>query len=254
MCIRDRFGGKRNGLRASFVNREKTHYESRIKDLEKTLAINKGIITELLSTTQDKEYEKYKGIFEKMITESKLYNDQLKNALKQRDDYHAKLLISEQIADNQTRKNEETVIELESKIKDLLEQLNQKEFTLQHIEHCYKKAISMLSKFVNKDCEVFALLQELNSGFFNFKTLKISDVIEENRSLKLKLKENEDKVLRLEKKKKKKKSTRHQKQQNKKIIHRRQNTMQQTTQQQQTIQQNIYTTINKPLPNTNRRK
>ncbi len=189
---------ERSKLKATFIQRDKSQLEGRIKDLEKTIRINKEIIAELLNGVQGSPQAK--GVLEKMNHENRLLQTQLKTASKERDDYRGKLLISEQIISNYKTKEQEQAGEFQEKIRDLLDQLDQKEYVLQYIQLRYNRMEAMLRKYSAKEDEIFILMRDLASECIDEPNSRITNVIEENKSLLLELKEAKTKIKGLESK------------------------------------------------------
>lgn len=154
------------------------------------MKLNKEIIAELISN----EPKARAGALEKMNQENKFLQIQINTIKSQRDDLHAKLLISNQIIEEFKAKEHEHINEENEKIKDLLDQLNQKEFVLQSLEQKYNKAEGMLKKFSCQSLEVCMLLRELGSEQNYAKIPKISNVIEENKNLRAEI-ENQKKII-----------------------------------------------------------
>ncbi len=176
---------QRSKMKAAFVQKDKLFMEARIKDLEKTVRINKEIISELIKSAPASDL----ATLQKLNTENKLLHSQLKVITKERDEYHARLLISEQIIQNAKLKEQEQFVEFQEKVKDLLDQLDQKEYVLQYIQQRYNKMEEVLRKYADRDTEVFVLLRALDSENFDDKGRRITNVIEENKLLLSKLKE-----------------------------------------------------------------
>eukprot|EP01022_Parablepharisma_sp_SALTPOND_P026516 TRINITY_DN64310_c1_g1_i1.p1 TRINITY_DN64310_c1_g1~~TRINITY_DN64310_c1_g1_i1.p1 ORF type:complete len:578 (-),score=50.72 TRINITY_DN64310_c1_g1_i1:1724-3457(-) len=184
----------RNQIRCQFLEREKVQSQTYIKDLENTIAINKEIISELLS--KDSSGHKNKKLIEKLNIENASLQAQLKKVIRERNDNQGKLLISEQIIEDYKTKEQEQLNEHREKQAELVDQLNRKEFILQSFERKYNKALVVLKRFSHKDQEIRQALKELNADLLPDK--KISNVVEENENFERQLAEKSAKIVELE--------------------------------------------------------
>eukprot|EP01022_Parablepharisma_sp_SALTPOND_P033334 TRINITY_DN88508_c0_g1_i1.p6 TRINITY_DN88508_c0_g1~~TRINITY_DN88508_c0_g1_i1.p6 ORF type:complete len:309 (+),score=48.82 TRINITY_DN88508_c0_g1_i1:4894-5820(+) len=172
---------ERSKMKVMFVKKEELLMERRIKNLEKTVQINKEIIAELL---RDAQGHQYISALEKLNNENKLLQLQLRTLTKERNEYHARLLISEQIIANYKQKEQDQFVEFQEKVKDLLDQLDQKEYILQYMQHRYNRVEEVLKEHSKKQNEMGYLFRELlGSGYVEDKKGKITNVIEENKAL-----------------------------------------------------------------------
>lgn len=187
---------ERNKLKVAFLQSDKSQLECRIKDLEKTIRINKEIISELLNGAQGNRQAR--NIMEKMNRENRLLQAQLKSVSKEREDYHAQLLISQQIITNYRVKEQEQIAEYQEKVRDLLDQLNQKEFVLQYVQLRYDRMETLLKKYSGKEDEIFLFLRELAAEGMAERTTGITNVIEENKRLQSEVKEARERIKALE--------------------------------------------------------
>ena len=150
-----------------------------MSDLERTVNINKEIIAELLSNNS--QLGKSKKIIEMLNFENANLHLQIKKLISERDQAQAKLLLSEQILQNYKKHEENIHKELLNKQKELIDQLNRKEYILQKTESKYEKALSTLNILAHKDQDARKVLKGLKvdrrSGF------KLTNVIEENERL-----------------------------------------------------------------------
>ncbi len=184
----------RGKIRGIFLEKDKEQMSGYIKDLERTLAINKEIISELLGKGAGESQNK--RVIEKLNYENANLQFQLKKAIKERNDYQAKLLISEQIVEDYKAKELEVVKDNEEKFVELTDQLNRKEFFLQNTQRKYEKAEALLKRFSHKDQEIRKALKELNADGRAEK--RITNVVEENEQLQKELAEKSDRVAALE--------------------------------------------------------
>ena len=184
----------RNHIKGKFIEKDKAQMYSYIKDLEHTLAINKEIITELLN--KDSTERNNKKVIEKLNTENGNLQFQLKKVIRERNDYQARLLITEQIIEDNKARELEQARENEEKSIELIDQLNRKEFFLQNYERRYNKAINVLKKYSHKDQEIQQALKELNVDTKGDR--KIANVVEENERLQNEIEEQRNKIQSLE--------------------------------------------------------
>ena len=184
------FNSARKKLKFNFIQNEHRFMQSDLSDLEKTLKINKEIINSLVKDNNSK------GPIVKLNEENLLLQNTIKTLKKQRDDYHAKYLMSNQLLYDTKMKADEDIREYKEKNIDLVEELNRKEYSLQNLQRkCYKLG-PMLKTYKIKNKEINELLHELGA-----KTLggnKISNVIEENKILLKELNKARSKIRELE--------------------------------------------------------
>jgi len=182
---------QRNKLRVQFLDNEKMQGASYAKDLEKTLAINKEILKELL-TNDPKIDPGCKKIISKFNEENMLLQNQVKKLIKERDELQAKILINEQIVTNLTTKQTEQSEEFDQKLEKLKKEneqkiheiediLEYKEFELQELQLKHSKAINLIQKYGLKYSEILAASGDLLSDSKTNK--KITNTIAENEAL-----------------------------------------------------------------------
>lgn len=169
-------------LTGKFVDTDKAQMTNYIKDLEKTIRINKEIMSEFFSA-DSKMGANNKKTIEKLNQENTELQVQLKKAIKERDDAQASLLINEQINENNMQKEKDLIEENEEKLKDIQEELEFKEYELQFLEKKYNKAEAMLKRYASRIPEINALLKDLSNEANEDKQEKISNVVEENEAL-----------------------------------------------------------------------
>ncbi len=173
---------ERNKIKASFLQREKTQQENYIKDLEKSLRINKELISSL--TAGDPKLERGKATIDKLNQENAFLHTQIKTLKGQRDDYHAKWLIAQQIVEEFKVKEKAELALHRSEIDELRAQLDEKEYAAQLAQQKFNKVESALQKSTRKDKNLCFLLMELHADLECVESSKkISNVIEENRRL-----------------------------------------------------------------------
>lgn len=189
-------------IKGIFLERDKIQMSSYVKDLEKTIEINKQIIAQLVAG--EKEEATKKEIIEKLNAENAKLSQQLKIANKERDEAQSKILICEQLIEEYKTKDGEAEKQFNLRAGDLVEQLNRKEYFLQTSEKKLHKTLALLSKYIDKDPEVKALVRDLQVNPKEMK--KITNVVQENevlatevRTARLKMAELQYKVTELSK-------------------------------------------------------
>jgi len=184
----------RKRLKGMFLEKDKMQMSSYIKDLEKTVALNKAIISDLISADKN-DSDVIKKSFEKLNTENANLQTQIKKAMKQRDDVQARLLICEQIVEELRGREKDLESQYLEKNQEMLDQLNRKEYVLQCYEKRYHKALNLLRKYSEKDGEVRLLLKEIHT--YDGEQKCISNVLEENEALATEVKTAREKVAML---------------------------------------------------------
>ena len=179
--VQENLPSARGKLKANFLQSDRLLQDSRIKDLEKTLRINKEMITSLIDSNAKLDSNS-KSICAQLNEENTFLQNQIKVLKKQRDDYHSKWLIGQQIVEECKAKEEELELQFQEKLGELREELKQKEYAAQNIQHKYNKAENILKKYSSKEKEICLLLRELNADTQG-ECRKITNVIEENQQL-----------------------------------------------------------------------
>ncbi len=184
----------RKRLKGGFLEKDKMQMSSYIKDLEKTLAINKGILSDLLKA--ERSDSSLKVVLEKLNAENAALQLQLKKAVRERDDYQARLLISEQVAEEFRGRENEMLQQYEDKAREYVDQLNRKEYVLQSYERRYNRAMSVLKKYTERDGEVRMLLKDWTENENDRRC--ITNVVEENEALFTEVKTARQKVAEIQ--------------------------------------------------------
>ena len=169
----------RQKIKGSFLERDKIQMSSYIKDLEKTISINKEIITSLVN--QSKQEGLSKRIIMQLNQENAKLQSQLKSAIRERDSYQTKLLISEQIVADYKGKENASEYLMHEKSQELLDQLNRKEYVLQNYERKFYKVLAVLKKYSETDEDIKMIMKELNIGPKDDR--RITNIVEENAAL-----------------------------------------------------------------------
>jgi hypothetical protein len=123
----------------------------RIKDLEKTLEINKELISTLM---QPKSEDKDKEAFQKLTDENTYLKKRLKQVYSDFDGISTKLLLIEQI--NADYKMKEHVIsrKLEEEIADLTEKMQKRETYMQQKEMKWMQIEEIMMEYAQDDDEL----------------------------------------------------------------------------------------------------
>lgn len=185
----------RKKLKASFMEKDKFQTTNYLKDLEKTIILNKDIIKDLL--VADKSNVPWKKIIEKLNLENKGLHSKVKELIRERDGVQNKLLLCEQMVE-EFKSRENTIDQhYAEKSKEIVDQLNRKEYVLQSYEKRFRKAMQLLIKYKEKDAKIRLLLKDLDEDN-NSKTC-MTNVLEQNETLVVTMKTIQQKVVKLEK-------------------------------------------------------
>eukprot|EP01022_Parablepharisma_sp_SALTPOND_P026599 TRINITY_DN64470_c0_g1_i1.p1 TRINITY_DN64470_c0_g1~~TRINITY_DN64470_c0_g1_i1.p1 ORF type:complete len:465 (+),score=75.71 TRINITY_DN64470_c0_g1_i1:103-1497(+) len=193
--VNESYGNERKQLKLSFIEKEKEQNGDYLQDLERTVKINKEIISELLKG--DKLQSTYKSVCEKLNLENSTLHKQVEEARKGRDESQAKVLICSQIIEDYKRKEEENREEFAEKKRELLDQLSRKEYMLQLHERRYLKVEELLVKYAKQEQEVWKSIKEMNLEI-NGVPKSIENVAAENETLSKKLIQCQNQIKSLE--------------------------------------------------------
>ena len=186
----------RQKLKGRFLENEKFQMSSYIKDLENTIAINKSIISSLLSDNKNGTVPKESA--EALNTENLKLQNQVKNLTVNRDSLQSKLLIAEQIIEEYRGKELAYENQINEKVQELLEQLNKKEYVAQSYERKFNKLLPAIKKYASVDSEVANLVRNLNVHIMD--NQKITNLVERNEMLATEVKTARGKMAELESK------------------------------------------------------
>ncbi|MDR3547515.1 MAG: hypothetical protein P4M11_04450, partial [Candidatus Pacebacteria bacterium] len=170
----------RNKLKASFIQREKELQDNYVKDLEKSLRINKELISSLIAASDARAF---KSAMQRLNEENQFQQTQIRTLKKQRDDYHAKWLIAQQIIEDFKTKEQAELAAHLGEIEELRQQLDEKEYAAQLAHHRFSRAEAMLKRHANKDKDICMFLMGLHGDLGDEHSHRISNVVEENRRL-----------------------------------------------------------------------
>ncbi len=171
-------------LKARFVDTDKAQMAACIKDLEKTLQINKEIMTDLFAADSKSEGGQ-KRVLENLNRENVQLAGQIKRAIKERDDAQAKLLISEQLVENLQEKEQELAADFAERERELMAQLDRKEYEFQRAQQRLDSACMLLAKYAGGEVEVKQFTKNAKDSADS--PQKISNVIEESEELRKEL-------------------------------------------------------------------
>ncbi len=168
-------------IRARFMETDKGQTAAYVKDLEKTIQINKGILSDLLMNTKMEETQR--KVLEKLNQENVVMQGQVRRAIKERDDTQAKLLISEQLTEQMRDKQAEIFEECEERTKDLAARLDFSDYNFQALQMRYNKAEAALKRYATKVPEIGAAYTELCKEASATQTKGMRGLLEENKDI-----------------------------------------------------------------------
>lgn len=177
----------------AFVSKEVEQMKNYINDLEHSCSINKAILNELAATHIGNEQTR--KIISGLNTENANLQLQLKNAFAERNRLQSKLLILEQIVAELRKREEEFAKDAEWLRKELVDQLDRKEFLLQSIEHRYELAVQTLKEFAHIHPKIKQLVRNL--AVDKRTEAKVTNTIEKNEHLQTELMREKEKVQEL---------------------------------------------------------
>lgn len=180
-------------VKLNFIASEKEQAKLYIRDLEKSLKINKEVIAELIGTSLPEE--KYKKALERLNSENAVLRAQVERLTLEREEAAGKLLITEQIVATLRNNEGECRKELMEKQKEILDQLNRKEFLMQKLERKYEKALAALKMLEHKDQNASKVLKLLKAD--KRVDCKLTNVVEQNEQLQTELMKAKAKVQEL---------------------------------------------------------
>eukprot|EP00826_Nyctotherus_ovalis_P062120 TRINITY_DN8932_c0_g1_i14.p1 TRINITY_DN8932_c0_g1~~TRINITY_DN8932_c0_g1_i14.p1 ORF type:complete len:370 (+),score=98.63 TRINITY_DN8932_c0_g1_i14:239-1348(+) len=175
----------RRQLKGVFLENDKEQVRRYIEDLEKTIKLNKGIITDLLST--NKSSSMHMKAIEKLNTENSTLQAKVKELIRERDEAQARVLVCEQMIAEFSGREKAIEAHYEELAEEIRDQLNVKEYILQLYERRFRKTIKLLQQYEGKDIQAHALLKELVRE--NDERRAVTNVLDENEELLNKTKE-----------------------------------------------------------------
>jgi len=193
--IQETIASSQRHLKGSFISVQKQQTNSYIKDLEASVAINKGIIADLISQNSSK-LDSAK-LISKLNEESKRISEQLKECQKERNELQMKLLISEQLLEEQKKREKIALKEYEEKKADWLDQLDRKEYILQIYGKMIARAVSTLKPIASRNVLVLKAIENLEENVDD--SGRIANIVLEKEALEKKLKEEQQKTINMQK-------------------------------------------------------
>lgn len=178
--------------RSKFLKTEEDFLKCEFKSLKKTLAINKEIISMLI-----RKQENPKQVMIKLNEENLYLLNQIKLIKKQRDTYHRKSFLAEQVIAELRYKARDDLKDYRDTALNFLDELDCKEFVIQDLQYKYDKLEEILRKYARTDKELSGLLNEFDADRLKCKK-KITSIIHENKKLKSELATVKQKVRELE--------------------------------------------------------
>ena len=166
------------------LNIKKTAQQLKIKDIEGNLMINKELIKAIISeSTID---AKMKKTVEKQNMENTSLIQQIFDANNRLQELQFRGLINSQMIEDYKYKENEVYNECEEKVNELKDQLNRKESILQSYNKKNAEAEHLLRKYSKTDSAIKDIV--FNCREASNKEINISNVLNENETLKAKIK------------------------------------------------------------------
>jgi len=178
--------------RVNYVKNEESFQKIELKGLKKTLTINKEIITLLLKDKLD-----HKQVLSKLNEENIYLLNQIQLLKKQRDTYHGKNLIAEQVIAELKYKARNEFKDYKHTAINFIDELDNKEFVIQNLQYKYNKLEKVIRKYAKQDSELAALLEEFDGDKLKH-SRKITSIIHENKKLTRELEKVKRKVCEFE--------------------------------------------------------
>eukprot|EP00826_Nyctotherus_ovalis_P014186 TRINITY_DN13926_c0_g2_i1.p1 TRINITY_DN13926_c0_g2~~TRINITY_DN13926_c0_g2_i1.p1 ORF type:complete len:386 (-),score=72.07 TRINITY_DN13926_c0_g2_i1:169-1326(-) len=171
-------------------SKEVKQMKNYINDLEHSCSINKAILAELV--TAHVGNEQTRNIINGLNIENANLQLQLKNAIAERNRLQSKLLISEQITADLRKHERESAKDADWLKRELVDQLDRKEFLLQSLEHRYELAVQTLREFAHIHPKIKQLVRDL--AVDKRTEGKVTNTIEKNERLQTELIREKERV------------------------------------------------------------
>ena len=169
----------RHKLKGYFIERDKAQMREYIKDLEKTILINKGIIRNLIA--ESCKNDNFKEALRLLNEENMKIQQKLNKTIRERDNFQSQLLIAEQIIEDSKGKKSTYEDQLNEKNQELLDQLNKKEYALQSYENKFYALLSAIKRYMNNNEGIADIVSKLTVKID--KSKNITNVVKENNTL-----------------------------------------------------------------------
>eukprot|EP00826_Nyctotherus_ovalis_P043365 TRINITY_DN4557_c0_g4_i2.p1 TRINITY_DN4557_c0_g4~~TRINITY_DN4557_c0_g4_i2.p1 ORF type:complete len:308 (+),score=85.93 TRINITY_DN4557_c0_g4_i2:239-1162(+) len=161
--------------RNNFLKTEEDLLRSELKGIKKTLAINKEIIMVLTKQQANQALAK--------LNEENIYLlNQIKLLKKQRDTYHKKSFIAEQIIAELRYKARDDFKDYKDTAINFIDELDSKEYVIQNLQYKYDRLEETVRKYARQDTELAAMLKEHDADRLR-QSRRITSVVNENKRL-----------------------------------------------------------------------
>lgn len=192
--FRLKFQNNTKEILTNFIKREEDFKQRDFKNMKKTLEINKELIKSLVKDC--KESGMKNGLLF-LNEENKFLNNQIEFLKKQRDDYHKRSMIAEQIIDDMKKKALDDHKDYIDTIHELILKLDRKEYAIQCLKYKYDEIEDLVRKYSKTDDKVSKFLKECNEEYSQ--PMKASTIVKKNKLLMVEIKELKEKISELEK-------------------------------------------------------
>lgn len=163
--------------KADFLNTEEKLLRDDLKAAKKTLSINKEIISTLI-----KERVNPKEIISKLNEENIYLLKQIKLIKSQRDTYHRKNLLANQIIAELNHKARNDFKDYKDTAVNFLDELDCKEFVIQNLQYKYNRLEEVVRKYARQDAELAELLKDFDADRLKH-SKRITGIVCENKKL-----------------------------------------------------------------------
>lgn len=179
-------------IRIKYLEKDNKDLELDLEDVDATLQINKNIINALIDSKDDPNMSFKQAItgFQQEIESMELRN---KRILEEREMMKTELLLHDQMKSEILQKEKEVAQAFEMESNELREQLEKKEYTLQLLEQRLFDVELFLRKWGREEDHIREQLTALKINP-DLRKNKITNTVEQNKDLKLKLKNLLDEV------------------------------------------------------------
>lgn len=179
-------------VRGRFVKEEEEYRNQELKALKKTLSINKEIISSLIMEQPDS-----KQALSKLNDENIYLLNQTKLLKRQRDTYHRKCFLAEQVIAELRYKERDDFKDYRETAINFIDELDSKEFTIQNLQYKYNRLEEVVRKYAKEDQELASLLNEFDTDRL-IHARRITGIVHENKKLNKELKTVKQKLFELE--------------------------------------------------------
>eukprot|EP00826_Nyctotherus_ovalis_P050909 TRINITY_DN6307_c0_g1_i11.p1 TRINITY_DN6307_c0_g1~~TRINITY_DN6307_c0_g1_i11.p1 ORF type:complete len:342 (-),score=70.63 TRINITY_DN6307_c0_g1_i11:191-1216(-) len=163
--------------KVDFLKTEESFLRGDLKAVKKTLSINKEIISTLI-----KERVNPKEIISKLNEENVYLLKQIKLLKSQRDTYHRKNFLANQIIAELKHKARNDFKDYKDTAINFLDELDCKEFVIQNLQYKYNRLEEVVRKYAKQDAELAELLKDFDSDRLKH-SKRITGIVCENKKL-----------------------------------------------------------------------